>query len=93
MSDLFERLETATRENAPLPSVKLAALLSGKVTWADAEPSIRSWATFHIFDAARKIIRMDGPEKRRMALGKIPGTIRPFVETEIKRLWPMRASL
>ena len=75
------------------PSEQLNDLLTGKVKWDEAQPAIRSWASFYIYDAARQLVLMPEKEKRRMALGKIPSAIRPFVEEEVKRIWPMRASL
>ena len=80
-------------KRGPMPSEQLAELLGGKITWAKANPMIRSWAAFYIHQAARQIIGMTTTEKRRIALDKLPGTIRPQVETEIKRLWPIRNRL
>jgi len=75
------------------PSEQLNDLLTGKIKWDEAQPAIRSWASFYIYDAAKQLVTMPDKEKRRMALGKIPSAIRPFVEKEVKRIWPMRASL
>ena len=75
------------------PSEQLNDLLTGKVKWDEAQPAIRSWASFYIYDAAKQLALMPDKEKRRMALGKIPSAIRPHVEKEVKRIWPMRASL
>lgn len=76
-----------------MPSVKLADLLMGRTAWDDADEAIRSWASFHIYEAARLIIGMPEMKNRRIALGKIPAAIRPHIEAEIKRLWPRRGSL
>lgn len=78
---------------AEMPSVKLENLLMGRTAWDEADDSIRSWASFHIYEAARLIIGMPEIENRRTALGKIPAAIRPYVEAEIRRLWPIRDSL
>jgi len=69
------------------PSEQLSAYLSGADD--DPSPAIRSWAQFYIHEAAKQICGMDTKEKRRTALGKIPDAIRPDVEAEIKRIWPL----
>lgn len=71
-----------------LPSRKLADYLSGYD--ADPDPSIQSWASFYIYDAAMQIIRLPVKERRRAALEKVPANIRPLVEAEIMRLWDLR---
>lgn len=76
-----------------MPSAQIAELLSGKITWDDAPSSIRSWAAFYIHDAALQVMRLSSAEKRRTALDKLPDAIRPKVEQEIKRLWPIRHQL
>lgn len=68
------------------PSAKLDDLLMGRTAWEDADPAIRSWAAFFIFDAAKTILKAP-KEKRRGMLGKIPALIRPRVEDEIRRLF------
>ena len=85
MDDLFS---SEGQKRGPWPSEQLAAYLSGN----DPKPSpaIVSWGSFYIHDAAMQVCRIDTREKRRMALGKLPAAIRPLVETEIKRLWPLR---
>lgn len=75
------------------PSEQLNDLLTGKVKWDEAQPAIRSWASFYIYDAAKQLVLMPDKEKRRMALDKISSAIRPHVEKEVQRIWPMRASL
>lgn len=75
------------------PTEQLNDLLTGKVKWDEAQPAIRSWASFYIYDAAKQLVLMPDKEKRRMALGKIPSDIRPYVKEEVKRIWPVRASL
>jgi hypothetical protein len=72
------------------PSEHLARLLSGRQSWDDAPESIRSWAAFYIHDAAKQVISLATPEKRRAALATLPDTIRPRVEDEVRRIWPLR---
>lgn len=72
------------------PSVKLRELLMGRTAWDDADPAIQSVASFEIYKAAKQILAMGGKGARRNALGKIPASIRPKVEDEVKRLWGMR---
>lgn len=81
------------QHDSPWPSRQLYAVLDGTLAWDNASPAIRSWASFFIFDAAKQIVLMADKEKRQTALGKIPGTIRPIVEAEVRRIWPIRDSL
>lgn len=90
-ADLFEAAQAMPR--GKWPTEQLHELLSGHIAWDKAAPAIRSWAAFFIHDAARQLVKMPDKEKRRMALGKIPGTIRPHVELEVKRIWPIRDRL
>ena len=90
-TDLFEAAQAMPR--GKWPTEQLHELLNGHIAWDKAAPAIRSWAAFFIFDAARQLVKMPDKEKRRIALGKIPGTIRPHVEKEVKRIWPIRDSL
>ena len=69
------------------PSVKLRDLLSGRATWDDADPAIRSMARLQIFGAATMICAAKTRPERVQMLAKIPQTIRPQVEAEVKRLW------
>lgn len=46
-----------------------------------------------IYQAAVDICNMNTRERRQKALTKFPDTIKPFVEREIKRLWPRRENL
>jgi hypothetical protein len=75
------------------PSKQLADLLSGKIDPKDANPNILPSAQFAIWQAATQICGMGTKEQRQKALTKIPETIRPFVEREIKRIWPNRNNL
>ena len=72
------------------PSVKLRALLHGRVAWDDADPSIRSWARLTIYHAAKTIIAEPRRAARESMLGKIPESIRPHVRDEVVRLWPKK---
>ena len=73
--------------DVPLPSEQLADLMMGRVGWNDSPASIRSWAQFHIYDAANQIIAAPDKETRRKMLGRVPAHMRAMVETEVKRLW------
>jgi hypothetical protein len=86
-SDLFAPKE---EPRGQWPSEQLNELLGGKIAWDRAPPAIRSWSAFFIYEAAQQLIKMPDKEKRRIALGKIPSTIRHVVEDEVKRLWPSR---
>ena len=72
------------------PSDQLRDIISGKVAWADASPSIQSWARFHVYQEAVKILSITGQEKRRIELDKLPAHIRPMVEAEALRVWNWR---
>jgi len=69
------------------PSEQLADYMMGEVHPDQVREPIKSWAAFFVYGAAKQIIAMSAPEKRRDALAKIPHTIRPRVEAEVKRLW------
>jgi len=75
------------------PSQWLDDLLRGKILMADAPEAIQSWARLPIYQAARQIIAEPEAGARRNMLGKIPAPIRPYVEDEVKRLWPNRHAL
>ena len=67
------------------PNTQLNDLLSGKVTWEDAQPAIRSWAMLTIHGAAKTIL--GAPRNRRRGMiDKLPPTLRPILEREIIRL-------
>ena len=67
------------------PSAQLNDLLTGKVTWEDAQPAIRSWAMLTIHGAAQTILAAPKP-RRRFMIDKLPVTLRPILEAEIIRL-------
>ena len=68
----------------------LEDLLSGRVAPKDADPRILNWAEFFIWQGACEIISLPSLEDRRAALDKIPETIRPIMEREVKKLWTAR---
>lgn len=72
------------------PSRKLRALMMGETDWEDADQSIRSMASFHIFHAAKQICAEKDRTKRQQMLSRIPENIRPKVEDEVRRLWSSR---
>jgi hypothetical protein len=68
-------------------------VLSGAISMGEASPSVRSWLRHDIYQGAREICLIENIEERRNALQGIPALIRPYVEAEIKRLWPLRHEL
>jgi len=75
------------------PSQWLTDVLMGRVMMDDAPPAIQSCARLPIYQAARQIIAEPEAGARRNMLGKIPAPVRPYVEAEVKRLWPDRHAL
>lgn len=75
------------------PQQWLNEVLSGRIAMEDAPASIQSWARLTIFQGACEIIKMDTPDERSAELAKIPPLVRPWVEAEVKRMWPMRRDL
>lgn len=67
-------------------------VLSGAVPWEEASPAVRSWLRKDIYDGALEIAGIEYIEDRRAALGKLPVSIRPLVEAELKRIWAMGRS-
>jgi hypothetical protein len=76
--------------DVPRPSDQLADLLRGKLAWDEAPEAIRSWAALPIHQAAAQIVAAPDKGARRNMLGRIPASVRPHVETEVKRLWERR---
>lgn len=68
----------------------LEQLLSGKVTPQEADPRILTWAELYVHKGAVEVLGIADKTARRAALGKIPATIRPYVEREALRLWNER---
>jgi hypothetical protein len=63
-------------------------VLSGALPWSAASDAIRSWLRYDIHLEAVRIARLDGGiEERRAALEKLPASIRPLVEVELRRIW------
>jgi len=55
--------------------------------------SIRNWSSFFVYRAALGIVLLGSREERQERLDQAPPRMRPYVEEEIARLWPMRAEL
>jgi hypothetical protein len=53
----------------------------------DEEPGIQSACQLEIFKGAKTILAMKTKDERRRAIGRLPASIRPYVENEVKRLW------
>lgn len=68
---------------------RLQSLLNGETAWDAADPSIQSWAQFYVYKAAEGIALTPTKEARQASLGKLPGFIRPRVEAELLRIWPL----
>lgn len=75
------------------PQEWLALVLSGQIRMQDAPTAIQSWARFPIYQGAVELLRMDTADERRAALQKVPPLVRPYVEKELRRIWPYRAEL
>lgn len=72
---------------------QLNEVLSGRVKMQDAPESIQSWARLAIHQGAKEIVQMEWINDRRAAMLKIPPSVRPYVEAEVKRIWSMREAL
>lgn len=59
----------------------------------EAPPSVASWSRFFIYQGAAEIVAMEDKWERLAALAKVPDLIRPYVEAEVRRIWPMRGEL
>lgn len=70
-------------------TTRLASLLNGETAWEDADASIQSWAQFYVYKAAEGIAKQDTKEARQASLRGLPGFIRPRVEAELLRIWPL----
>lgn len=75
------------------PSERIKAVLSGEVLYGDECASIQSACTFYFYQGACSILKMETREKRREALSRIPASVRPFIENEVRRLWDLRRQL
>lgn len=71
----------------------LDEILSGRIAMEDAPDAVQSWARFAIYEGAVEIINIEFSGDRKAALSKIPERVRPYVEAEVKRLWPLREEI
>lgn len=71
----------------------LTELLEGRKGMDEVPASVRSWSSFFVFRAAREIVLMSSREERVARLDQAPLRMRPYVEDEIRRLWPLRREL
>lgn len=71
----------------------LAELLEGRRGMDEVPASVRSWSSFFVFRAAHEIVLMPSREERAARLDQAPSRMRPYVEDEIRRLWPLRGQL
>jgi len=71
----------------------LTELLEGRKGMDEVPASVRSWSSFFVYRAALGIVLLPTQEERRARLDQAPPRMRPYVEEEIARLWPMRAEL
>lgn len=55
--------------------------------------SVRSWSSFFVYHAALGIVLLGSREERLERLDQAPPRMRPYVEEEIARLWPLRRQL
>lgn len=68
-------------------------LLSGRMSMDEVPPAVASWSSLFVHQGALEVVLMDTKEERAAALNKVPAPVRPYVEEEIRRLWPMRRDL
>ena len=73
--------------DADRPSKILERVLDGRLNLDDAPADVQSWARLPIHQAAMDIIAIQGLERRRAALAKIPDTVRDAVKKEIRKQW------
>jgi len=64
-------------------------ILNGDLCLIQAPAAIQSWSRYFIHQGALAVAVLDTLDERRAALAAIPQTIRPYVEMELKRIWPM----
>jgi len=67
--------------------------LSGALPREQIPAAVLSWSQFFIYQGAREIVLMEAREERLAALEKIPASIRPLVEAEVRELWEVRKEL
>lgn len=71
----------------------LHQFLTGAMGRDEIPAAVASWSQFFIYQGAREIVLMPTRDERMAALDKIPSKVRPYVEAEVKELWPLRRSL
>jgi hypothetical protein len=71
------------------PSDAIADVMAGKTRLEDQQDGIRSACALPIHEAALAVLRLPNKEKRREAISAHPETIRPYIESEVKRLWAL----
>ena len=62
-------------------------ILSGALPWKAGSDAICSWLRYDIHLEAVRIAKIEHIEERRAMLEKLPASIRPLVEVELKRVW------
>ena len=68
-------------------------LLSGRMGMDEVPPAVASWSSLFVHQGALEVVLMATKEERAAALAKVPARMRPYVEDEVRRLWPMRREL
>jgi len=71
----------------------LTELLEGRKGMDEVPASVRSWSSFFVHRAALGIVLLGSREERLERLDQAPPRMRPYVEEEIARLWPLRKQL
>jgi len=62
-------------------------ILSGALPWEAGSDAVRSWLRYDIHLEAMRIAAQPHIEERRAMLEKLPASIRPLVEVELRRVW------
>lgn len=70
----------------------IMAVLEGRVSLDQADPSIQSCIRLPIYTKACEILALPTVEERRNVLKEAPPLIRPYLEEEIMRIWDLRRS-
>ena len=73
-----------------LPSEKIQAVLSGAASLDTLDPAERSNIRLAIYHKACEVLNAGNREQRRIALNKVPETIKEAVEAEAERIWKLR---
>jgi hypothetical protein len=72
------------------PSDELTEVLTGKIAMQDASEAVQSWARLEIYHCACQVLAAPTQGDRRNRLARLPAILRPYVETEAKRIWALR---